>query len=213
MKTFFTAVIGVVVAVAGVAAWSTLGRAEGTRPAIASPVAAAVSFAKTGVAVPAGSAAAVRAKFALLDDASVSPAAKVDLSSIRSVSGNGYLADRSDGSVCLDQRTALNCFTGFDPGGIAASVTEIRMLDSETAPFKVTIDGIARDGVSSVTYHLNDGTSATAQVADNAFSLTIPDHVATELVGYSVASIAGVMTHRFPSGYFPPQNAPANQQK
>ncbi len=210
MKTLRSALLGVIVALAGVVGLASYGGAASGSPRLGAPVTSAVSFTKTADPVRADEAAGVRAQFALLTDHAVSPPAVVDTASIRSVGRSSFIAKRNDGSVCLSQRATLACYVGFERGGISTSIGDGRTYDSPEAPFQVVVDGIARDGVRSVTFELNDGTSATAPVTDNAFALTIAGHLANDLVGYTVATNAGTVSRVYADGQFPAPDAPFN---
>lgn len=212
MKTLLSAVLGVGVAVAGIAGYASLGNATSHSVAPPASLAQTVSFANTA-AHPAGAALShARAVFDEMTDHAQSPPATVDDSTIRQVGSDSFMALRSDGSVCLSQRTTLNCYTAYEPGGIATTVGDGRAWDSETAPFNVVVDGIARDGVTAVTFRLTDGSTFRAPVVDNAFTLTVPDHVANDLAGYSVSTASGVVGHTFPAGHFPKVDAPLKRQ-
>lgn len=209
MKTFLSGVLGVAVALAAIAGWVSRGDA-GSRPvtSASSQPSAAVSFESTGARVADSRLDLVRASFEKLTDYGQSPAAVVDAASVRQVGRNAFLAVRTDGSVCLSQRATLGCYTGFEPGGIATTVGDGRMFDSPSAPFEVVIDGIARDGVASVTYRLSDGSERTADVSKNAFALTIPNHLANDLTGYTVRTATGRVTRTFARDHFPKPDLP-----
>ncbi len=141
--------------------------------------------------------------FAELTDNTQSPAATVNLASVRRAGPGSFIAVRSDGLPCLSQRSTLVCFTAFEPGGVGTSLSEERVQDSGSAPFDVMIDGIAEDGVSAVSFDLRDGSSVQAAVANNAFSVTIPDHVLSDLAGYTVTRSNGTQTsYTYPSDEF-----------
>lgn len=82
------------------------------------------------------------------------------------------------------------------------------MYDSPDAPFQVVIDGIARDGVKRVVFDLNDGSTETAAVIDNAFQVTIPNHLANDLIAYRVETATGSVRHLYPTGHFPTPDSP-----
>jgi hypothetical protein len=208
MKTFIWAVLGVATALAAVAGWASMGSANSKSPRLTAPVATAVSFTKTGAIPATAEAAGVAAKFDRLSDHQMAPPAVVDHSSIRKIGRSSFMALRNDGSVCLSQRSTLVCYVGFEPGGISTSVGDGRTYDSSDAPFQVVIDGIAKDGVRSIAFELNDGSTATTTVTDNAFELTIPNHLANDLLGYRIQSDSGTMHYAYPAGHFPAPDAP-----
>jgi hypothetical protein len=147
--------------------------------------------------------AQVAPSFGELTDTTQTPAATVNLSSVRRAGPGSFIAARSDGLPCLAQRATLVCFTAFEPGGIATSLSDGRVQDSESAPFQVLINGIAEDGISTVSFNLRDGSSAQAAVINNAFSVTIPNHVLNDLSGYTVTRSDGTQTsYTYPSGEF-----------
>jgi hypothetical protein len=147
--------------------------------------------------------AAVAPRFSELTDSTQVPAASVDPSSIREAGAASFVAVRSDGLPCLSQRATLVCFTAFEPGGISTSLSDGRIQDSESAPFHIMIDGIAKDGISSVSFELRDGSSVQATVDDNTFSVTIPDHALSDLIGYTVTNSNGTeASYTYPSGEF-----------
>jgi hypothetical protein len=54
------------------------------------------------------------------------------------------------------------------------------------APFEVVIEGLARDGVSSVQFLMRDGSSMKASVIDNVFRVTEAHERAENIIGYLV---------------------------
>lgn len=211
MKTFLSAILGVGVAVAGIAGYTSLGNAT-SHSATAASLDSTVSFASTAAPPTGQTLSRASSVFDAMTDNAQSPPAAVEDSTIRQIGADSFMALRSDGSVCLSQRTTLNCYTGYEAGGIATTIGDGRAWDSESAPFNVVIDGIARDGVTAVTFRLFDGSSVRAPVANNAFKLTVPDHLATDLAGYSVSTSRGLFEHTFPAGHFPKADAPLKRQ-
>jgi hypothetical protein len=173
-----------------------------------SPLLASLSVLKSGPQASASELSEVAPLFSELTDRTQSPAAMVDPSSIRRAGQGSYVAIRSDGIPCLSQHTTLECFTAFEPGGVATSLSDGRVQDSEVAPFEITINGIAVDGVSTVSFHLNDGVSVNASVSNNTFSATIPGHTVNDLSGYTVTGSNGAATsYSYPAGEFLAPNA------
>ena len=65
------------------------------------------------------------------------------------------------------------------------------------------INGIAEDGISTVSFNLRNGSSRQAAVGNNAFTVTIPNHVLNDLTGYTVTRSNGAQTsYTYPSGEF-----------
>jgi len=169
------------------------------------PMLSSLSVLTSGQRPSSAELAQVAPLFGELTDSTQSPAATVNLSSVRRTGSGSFTAVRSDGLPCLSQRSALVCFTAFEPGGIGTSLRDGRVQDSENAPFEVSIDGIAEDGITTVSFNLRDGSSAQANLANNAFSLTIPKHVLNDLTGYTVTRSNRTQTsYTYPSGEFSP---------
>lgn len=167
------------------------------------PMLASLAVLTSGTLPSAAELAQAGPLFAELTDNTQSPPAAVNLASVRVAGPGSFLAVRSDGLPCLSQHSTLVCYTAFEQGGIGTSLSEERVTDSESAPFEVMIDGIAEDGISAVSFNLRDGSSVQAAVDNNAFSATIPDHVLSDLAGYTVTRTNGTQTsYTYPSDEF-----------
>lgn len=133
--------------------------------------------------------------------------------SIKTLSDGIYAGVRGDGVPCLYYRLGgvgadgfcIDSFMGED---IATSSVVSRAWDSATAPFDIFVNGAARGDVSSVTFHLTDGRTFSAEVKHNVFTARLPETNPGDVTSIEVAYRSGASRTLGEIGRFVPDHMP-----
>ncbi len=78
------------------------------------------------------------------------------------------------------------CPSAMLGGGVALLPVAARQGDTAQSPWLLTVSGVVLDSVSSVTLLFTDGSrSATAEVHNNVFQVSVSGHSTVDIAGYT----------------------------
>jgi hypothetical protein len=128
-------------------------------------------------------------------------------SNAKAVASDIYLA-AGDGTLCLWVQNGLGgCTDALNAGDAWIAGDMIRESDTETAPLKVRLYGVARDDVKSIEFARKSGDQAIAVLKNNTFDVTLHDTSFADLTGITLRFVDGSSVNLDPADYFP-QNLP-----
>ncbi len=153
-------------------------------------------------------------RFAALSDGTLSPAPQSIVSEFRAMHGAAaadnartigpgmYITSYGDVACGAFHPGGAGCTKRLD-GGIWLLGDMVRAYDSESAPFKVDVYGLAEDGVTSIDVTLGDGREVSIPVSHNGFRSTFEETTFAEVLAMRVNYASGELHDIDPTKYFP----------
>jgi hypothetical protein len=210
MKSFKRqAVLGVISGIGAIAAAIVVANVAGIH--IQSSSAAGPTNNPAPVPIPPSS---TSTGFSALNSASLSPPPGEVIAKLQSMHpgtyasarrvGDGMYIAENNGAICMWVDNGLGgCTDRLNAGDAWLAGDMGREFDSETAPLQIHLYGIARDTVASFSFVLENGSTVTAPVTNDAFSVTVPNTAFSDIRAITENYADGRAVALAPSTYYP----------
>lgn len=152
--------------------------------------------------------------FSAVNDRALAPAPRFVVDELREIHpeavtagartiGPGMYISNYEGAVCAVFRPGSSGCTDRLDNGIWMFGDMIREYDSSSAPFKVVIYGLARDGISSIDVSISGRNTVSIPVVHNGFHKVLHDASFATIQGIKVTDSLGGTRTIDPAKYFP----------